>query len=282
VKTLAGDVIVFGMVTSLRMAETSARDGGSERRDGSSSKWIEIELFGEGHRTGLGELDFVFRRGVATYPLPGQPVHLATVDELRRIYEKPDQPSLRIGHVAQAKGLPAHLLTDRLLGRHFAVLGTTGSGKSCAVALLLRALVDQYPHGHIVLLDPHNEYFRAFPNEARRIDPTSLQIPHWLLNFEETAELFVGRTEYTATRQTNIVKDGVLEARRSALTGGFPPEAVTVDTPVPYRLCELVTAIQGAAQGKTGQNREPYDKILAKIGSLREDRRFDFLLLPDD
>ena len=53
-----------------------------------------------------------------------------------------------------------------LLGKHFAVIGTTGSGKSCAVALILQAILNEHPSGHVVLLDPHAEYATAFGEMA--------------------------------------------------------------------------------------------------------------------
>ncbi|HID06877.1 MAG TPA: DUF87 domain-containing protein, partial [Armatimonadetes bacterium] len=203
VKIESGDLLIFGIVISLRMEETDSTQANTTGRTESSAKWIEIELFGQGHKTGLGEAEFHFERGISTYPLPGRAIYLATVEELRRIYAKPDKPTIKVGSVAQARGLPVHLLTNELLGKHFAILGTTGSGKSCAVALLIHSIIEEYPHSHIILLDPHNEYYRAFPEKAEIIDPTSLEIPHWLLTLEESIELFIGRTEHAATRQTN-------------------------------------------------------------------------------
>ena len=130
VKIEAGDKLVFGVVTALRMTETLLNgDGETPAPDSTSdAKWLEIELFGEALRTGLGESDFDFQRGVVTYPLPGQGIFVANVTELSRIYHKPNKPSINIGTLSQASSLPVHLLMDDLLGKHFAVLGTTGSG----------------------------------------------------------------------------------------------------------------------------------------------------------
>jgi hypothetical protein len=213
--------------------------------------------------------------------LPGQPIFLATIDELRRVYAKPDKATVRVGTVSQARGLPVHLLLDELLGKHFAVLGTTGSGKSCAVTLILDGILREYPHGHIILLDPHNEYSRAFGDRARVIDPTTLEIPHWLLNFEESIELLVGKTEHAATSQTNILKDAILKARRDFPARPVQSEKITVDTPVPYTLEALTSNIERAKQGLTDAKAESHNKILSKIRLLRDDKRFQFLLLPD-
>lgn len=285
VRIEAGDKLVFGLVTALRMAEVVVSERSQDKKSierSSDSKWLEIELFGEGLRSGLEESDFTFQRGVITYPLPGQPIFVATVDELSRIYNRPDRPSIHIGSLSQALGLPVYLMTDELLGKHFAVLGTTGSGKSCSVTVLLQAILDVAPSGHIILLDPHNEYSKAFGTKAEVIDPTTLNLPHWLLNFEESIELFVGKTEFAATSQTNILKEAILSARRSFGAEGIEADSITVDTPVPYKLDAVLTdikqkedAISAAAQ------KEPYKKIANKIKSMQADKRFSFLVRPD-
>lgn len=283
VKVESGDLLIFGVVTSLRMVEIVKKGSGAViRAESSNAKWIEIELLGQGNKTGLDEADFTFERGISTYPLPGQPIYLATIEELRRVYAKPDKTTVQVGTVSQARGLPVHLLLDELLGKHFAVLGTTGSGKSCAVTLMLEGILKQYPHGHIILLDPHNEYSRAFAGKAKVIDPTTLEIPHWLLNFEEAIEVFVGRTEHAATSQTNILKDAILKARQDFPTRVLENEKITVDSPVPYTLGSLTSNIEKAKQGLSESKAESHNKILNKIKLLRDDKRFEFLLLPDN
>lgn len=283
VKIEAGDKLVFGVVTALRMTE-SLLDGEDKANTADSAvdaKWLEIELFGEALRTGLGESDFDFQRGVVTYPLPGQGIFVASVAELARIYHRPDKPSIHVGTLSQASSLPVYLLTDELLGKHFAVLGTTGSGKSCSVTVLLRSILEVAPKAHMILLDPHNEYRRAFPDQAEVIDPTTLNLPHWLLNFEESIELFIGRTEHAATSQTNILKDAILAARRDFGLAGIATEKITVDTPVPYKLSKLVENID-ANMPTQASKQDSYLKIKNKIETLRQDSRFSFLIRPDD
>jgi DNA helicase HerA-like ATPase len=281
VKIESGDLYVFGIVTSLRMVETTeGQPITAGRTESTNAKWIEIELFGQGRKTGIEEAESEFERGVSTYPLPGQGIYLATSDELRRVYAKPDKPTIRVGTAAQARGLPVHLLTDELLGKHFAVLGTTGAGKSCAVALIVQAIIAECPRAHIILLDPHNEYPGAFPEKAETIDPTTLEIPHWLLDCEESVELFIGKTEHVATSQANILKDALLKARK-----GFPGQAIdeariTVDTPVPYKVGDLVQNIT-ETKPPAASKAESHEKLLGKIETLKADKRFEFLLRPD-
>lgn len=285
VKIEAGDKLVFGAVTALRMTETmlegAAATGRNTPGDGASNaKWLEIELFGEAVRTGLGESEFVFQRGVVTYPLPGQGIFVASVVELQRIYNRPNKPSVHVGTLSQAASLPVYLLTDELLGKHFAILGTTGSGKSCSVTVLLRSILEVAPRAHVILLDPHNEYRRAFPDLAEVIDPTTLNLPHWLLNFEESVELFIGKTEHVATSQTNILKDAILAARRDFGADGIPAAKITVDTPVPYRLGDMLAHID-AAMPTQASKQDSYLKITNKAETLQQDSRFSFMMRPD-
>ncbi|MDO5759072.1 MAG: DUF87 domain-containing protein [Rhodobacterales bacterium] len=285
IKIEAGDKLVFGAVTALRMTETmlegAAATGRNTPGDGASNaKWLEIELFGEAVRTGLGESEFVFQRSVVTYPLPGQGIFVASVVELQRIYNRPNKPSVHVGTLSQAASLPVYLLTDELLGKHFAILGTTGSGKSCSVTVLLRSILEVAPRAHVILLDPHNEYRRAFPDLAEVIDPTTLNLPHWLLNFEESVELFIGKTEHVATSQTNILKDAILAARRDFGADGIPAEKITVDTPVPYRLGDMLAHID-AAMPTQASKQDSYLKITNKAETLQQDSRFSFMMRPD-
>ena len=283
VKIQAGDKLVFGVVTALRMTENLLEEitDVNSRDVTPDEKRIEIELFGEALRIGLGENDFEFQRGVVTYPLPGQAIFVASIAELEKIYHKPDKPSIHVGTLSQASSLPVYFLTDELLGKHFAVLGTTGSGKSCSVAVLLQAVLKVAPNAHMILLDPHNEYRRAFPDKAEIIDPTALNLPHWLLNFEESIELFVGRTEHAATSQANILKDALLAARRDCGLTDIAREKITVDTPVPYKLTKLVEKIDEKKPSQQSKQ-DSYLKIKNKIETLQKDSRFSFLIHPDD
>ena len=281
VKIVVGDKLVFGAVIALRMAETMLDGEAISSREGTSSdaKWLEIELFGEAVRTGLGESEFVFQRGVVTYPLPGQGIFVANVSELQRIYNRPNESSVLVGTLSQAASLPVYLLTDELLGKHFAVLGTTGAGKSCSVTVLLHSILSVMPNAHVILLDPHNEYRSAFPDLAEVIDPTTLNLPHWLLNFEESIGLFIGKTEFVATSQTNILRDAMLEARRDFGTEGIPCEKITVDTPVPYCLNDMIKHIDQQKPSQASKQ-DPYLKIMNKVQTLQQDSRFNFMIRP--
>ena len=286
VKIAVGDRLVFGIVTALRMTEALSVNGdtGAEKSNFSDSKRLDIDLLGEGVRTGLSERDFDFQRGVATYPLPGQDIFVASVSELEQIYQCPNKASICVGSLSQAAALPAHFVLDDLLGKHFAVLGTTGSGKSCSTTVLLRSILERTPKAHIILLDPHNEYRNAFSDKAECIDPTTLNLPHWLLNLEESAQLYLGKTERSATNLFGTLKEVMLEVRREFSAGAvMPDEHITVDTPVPYTLEALLKVCeQRINDASNKQEQDPYIKISQRIQTLREDKRFEFLVQPDD
>jgi len=286
VKIESGDDLIFGILTRLRMAEMPHdQEPTSFRVDVAASKWIEIQLLGQGRRNSLAHADFEFERGVSSYPLPGQPIHLASIEELRRVYQKPKKPTIRVGSLAQASGLPVHVMIDELLGKHFAVLGTTGSGKSCALALLLQSILSEYPHAHIILLDPHNEYSKqtVFADQADRIDLTVLELPHWLLNHEEACRLFLGKSPDQATVLAAILHEAILSCRRKFIEGKGNAKALTVDSPVPYRIGDVLAyLIEHEPKDGGKPAKEPYQKTSARIQALRDDKRFEFLMRPDD
>lgn len=265
-----GDRLLFGVLT--QVSQLTAGQSGT----------VEIELFGQGIKHGLRATDFAFERGISAYPLPGQSIHVATVEELSQVYSRPDKATIKIGSLSQAQEIPVHLILDDLVGKHFAVLGTTGSGKSCTVTLLLQNMIEAYPHSHVVLLDPHNEYPKAFGDMAELVDPTTMDIPHWLLNFEETIELFVGRSDGPAPlSESNVVKDALLHARRAVTQRQTDKATITVDTPMPYKLGDLIRHIELAKSRVVGDEQDPFDHVLNKIETLKNDTRFRFLLKED-
>ncbi len=109
--------------------------------------------------------------------------------------------AIRIGHIQQDSSIPAMIKIDEMLGKHFAVLGTTGTGKSCAVALILRRILEKNPQAHILLLDVHREYAQSFKGLAEVITPDNMNLPFWLLNFDEIVEILIGQQP---NRETDI------------------------------------------------------------------------------
>ena len=143
---------------------------------------VEVDLLGEEAKGTDGSLRF--SRGVSVYPQLGTQVSVIESSDADLVYGRPEAFHARIGTIYQDESRPAFLMTDDLLAKHFAIIGTTGSGKSCAVTLLLRAILNGHPCAHVVLLDPHDEYSAAFGNSAEVLNVDNLELPCWLLNFD--------------------------------------------------------------------------------------------------
>jgi len=262
---------VFGLVNSVRIEEIVSPFGKGERRV------VEIQLVGEIVVPEAGA-SIRFQRGVSTYPGLGAAVYAASAAELRLVYARPEAASVAIGMVNQDRSLPAYIMTDETIGKHFAVLGTTGSGKSCSTALILRAILSEYPCGHVMMIDPHNEYWTAFGEAAEVIRPDTLDLPYWLLDFEETAAVLVSKTSETTEAEATILKWAIVEAKRKFAGQDEPTDHYTVDTLVPYRLGDLVKLVDNAmGELDNAEGTIPYKRIIARIEALRADRRLDFM-----
>ncbi len=225
-----------------------------------------------------------FGRGVSVYPVPEDPIYAATDADLSAIYGQSSQSTLKVGTLYQDAKRPAFVMIDELLSNHFAILGTTGSGKSCALTVILYAILEKCPNAHVVLLDPHNEYSSAFRDVANVLSVDNFQLPFWMLNFEEAARVLIrsGSTEDQES-QALILHDAIAWARRKYGGSDEVGKAITVDTPVPFRLHELLGYID-RQMGRVSKpdTSKPYLRLRARIESLRSDRRFDFLFSTED
>ena len=277
--------VAYGLVSKLEIRDPSGPPNGHDCRI------IEIDLFGESLLNGSkplngevngdlsnGHAPKCFQRGVSVYPSLGDEIHSASSDELAEIYKRPTVAAARMGTLHQDQDLPVYLMTDELLGKHFSILGTSGSGKSCALSVILRAILDDNPSGHVVLLDPHNEYSQAFGERANVITTVDLQLPFWLLNFEEIAEVLCSPEPSNREAEMGILKEAIIAAKLSFAGDTDEAEYLTVDTPVPFRLSSLVQHIdQAMGDFERAEQVRPYLRIKARINRLRGDRRFAFM-----
>ncbi|MFN7140166.1 MAG: ATP-binding protein, partial [Limisphaerales bacterium] len=146
------------------------------------SRWLQVQL--------LGEIDRgtqTFKRGVGSFPSLDDEVHFATPSELTTVYPASGGNHLRTGCLASAEEVPVCLDASKLVVRHSAIVGSTGSGKTSAVSSLLQGFVNGGWHGaNIVVIDPHGEYSRAMEERAavRSVlgeDEHKLRVPFWAL-----------------------------------------------------------------------------------------------------
>ena len=266
VKVRCAEHDVIGVVNAARV------DPGSPPRD-----VVVVELFGE--LVPSHDSRMQFSRGISRYPVSGAPVFGTSDLELAAIFAPPSGTNLRIGSLVHDPARPALLLMDPLLTRHFAVLGSTGSGKSCTATLILSAIAAEHPNAHIVLLDPHNEYATAFGELAEVIDVDNLQMPFWFFDFEEAVRILVrGGTAQEQEAQAIILKNAITRARRHYAGDDPAATSITVDTPVPFRVTDLLRFIDGA-MGKLDKadTSAPYLRLRTRLESLRDDRRFSFM-----
>jgi DNA helicase HerA-like ATPase len=279
VKIKCPSSIVYGLVSRMWM------DTPHESLE-AAHRMVEVELLGEiAEQPGM-EAAGRFQRGVSSYPTIGADILETTSQDVAKVYAIPGAPSARVGSLHQDPARPVHVLVDSLLGKHFAVLGTTGSGKSCATTLILRAVLDAYPKGHIVILDPHNEYARAFGEHAEILDPSDLQLPYWILNFEESVATFCSQDASTREYEAAILKDAILTARRgyASAKGGAKANIsyITVDTPVPYFLADVIGTIEkGLGRLEKPGGALPYLRLQSRIEALQCDDRFGFMFCRD-
>lgn len=237
----------------------------------------DVDFLGEGLEEKLTGRINAFRRGVTRYPIPGAYVYPATTADLRQIYASDGRTSIPIGTVYPTRDIRAGLYVDAMLGKHFALLGSTGTGKSTSAALILHRICEAAPEGHIVMVDPHGEYAAAFKNNGMVLDVSNLQMPYWLMNFEEHCEVLLTRTGNDRQMDADILAKCLLRARsknRLAESMG----KITVDSPIPYLLSDLSNEIQNE-MGKLDKstNTAPYMRLKTKLDELKADPRYQFM-----
>lgn len=291
VKIHFGRKIIFAFVGRLRMKAEYELERGIAPQSASDERVIEADLFGEGEwlkNTSVSPVRWglKFDRGVATYPLPQQTVYLTPKRELRFIYGHGKGPSVHLGEHVGTGGTRCYAEMNEMLGKHTAILGSTGAGKSGTVAAVLHSLLERGVDAslddwrpRIIVLDPHNEYSSAFPGHKKlSTDDGSLILPYWLLNFTETVALVIGKTEFVATSQANIVKTALLKARIEGATAlGLNSVKITVDSPVPYKLATFIAAVE-ADKPPQASKQDSHNSILEKLDVLIRDARVAFLM----
>jgi DNA helicase HerA-like ATPase len=243
-------------------------------RNGSNSPVLIVDFVGEL----VYEADSVrFNRGVSHHPIPGAPVEAVTQDDMAAIFVPDPAYHVRVGCLYGDADQGAYVHIDDLLAKHFAVLGASGSGKSCTVALILTKILEEHPNAHVLLLDPHNEYSSAFGPLADVINVDNFRLPFWMLDSDEAIRVLVrGGTPPERESQALILRDLIARARRHFAGGSSVP--ITCDTPVPYRLSDLTRFLnEGMGQLDRPETTMPYLRIRSRIESLRADRRYAFM-----
>lgn len=205
-------------------------------------RWLSSTLFGE-------SIGGVFERGVSQYPTIEDEVHLVTPEDMRVIYGSTEEErAITVGHVAAASGISGQLDLGRLVTRHCAIVGSTGSGKSNFVAVLLEAIATQgFPSARVLVIDPHGEYGTVVGQHGRvfrvNAEPKKgeheLYVPFWALPFEELQAIALGSMQPSTEA---AVRDEVRARKKTAakyLTNEPPDTVITADSPIPFSLKSL-------------------------------------------
>ena len=275
-----GSVHLVGMIVEV---------GAGHPRHGADHRMASaiVDLVGEIRTRPDGTREF--KRGLSSYPTIGDRVLVLQQDDIRLIYKSAQSRSINIGHLYHDPGIEAHIDVDSLLERHFAVLGSTGVGKSSGVSVILNEILAVRQDVRIFMLDGHNEYGRCFGELANVVNPRASKLPFWLFNFEEVVDVIYGgrpgideeleilsevipiaKSQYLQYKST---ADRLSLKRSDPRSNGF-----TVDTPVPYLLQDLISLIdERMGKLENRASRMNYHRLIGRIETIRNDPRYDFM-----
>lgn len=209
--------------------------------------------------------------------------------------------SLELGSYKLNENARAYVDGNKLFQRHAALLGSTGSGKSWTVASILERS-SQLPSSNLVVFDLHGEYKELSyakqlrvpgPDEVDADDDSLLFLPYWLLNSEEIQSLFVDRSEFSAHNQVVVVQDAITEQKKSFLKANGRTDLLqsfTLDSPIPYSLNEVIgklkylneEKVEGSRGPKNGPFNGEFSRLLVRMASRLNDRRYGFLFNSPD
>ncbi len=263
------------------------------------------------YRTVHGDEKNKFKRGADSFPQIDRHCYVIEGPNLQRFMgllgsEVTENERLLLGHFVIDPNAAAIASGDKFFQRHASILGSTGSGKSWTVALILeRANSLKFPN--LIVLDMHGEYgpladpasgfakgFRiAGPGDLDSPDDNVLFLPYWLLNRDEMLSMLLDRSDQNAPNQASRFTHHVKEMKEETLHREGKTtvsQTFTVDSPIPYDLSSLVARIEsddterveGAKEGTTKQG-DWYGKLTRFLGRLKarvDDRRYGFLFRP--
>ena len=271
VSIAVGESRVVALVSSMRMPD------GNWNLEGSNTLNIEAELVGE-VRPDLDNV--IFSTGISQYPYLGAPVHDIRANDLKLIYDAGSEHAVAVGKLSQNKEMDASICMSSMLSRHFALVGTTGVGKSTALSLLVNKAIDSDDQLRVLVLDPHDEFAPAFGERSFAIGPETLDLPFWLFKFDEFVEV-IFRGQPKVMDEVNVLRDLIGEAKKafkgngtSGLAKRNDSGSITADSPLPYRMADLLALLDERIGRLEGRNEKPYlrqlkNRVLSAINNPR-------------
>ncbi len=288
------DLQIIALVTHAWGGEQEIRitlGDDAERGSKRSVKTGQISLTPVGEIDGQGK----FERGLGQFPVPGAEVHIMSSGQIGVMFEKFRAKGFNLGYLPTHPSMRVCLDPAAMFGRHVAVLGQSGSGKSWGVANILQRAISVMPKAHIVVLDIHGEYVWTTRDGEKKtafkkgvvqaIDARDLEIPYWLLTFAELVDLLIDRDDSSSTVQIAYLREVVLELRKKA-NPGIPVSQISIDSPLYFEIDGMFDQFKRANEqtqdfGKTkGPLFGQFDEFLIKLQSRLNDVRYDFLFKP--
>jgi uncharacterized protein len=271
---------------------------------------IRVVLVGT-YRTVEGEKRNVFKRGADSFPQIDRECFILDGGNLQRFMgllgaDLEERERLQLGHFVVDRTAIAIASGDKFFQRHASILGSTGSGKSWSVALMLeRASRLKFPN--LIVFDMHGEYapltkkakgfaegFRiAGPGDLDKPTADALFLPYWLLNRDEMLSMILDRSDQNAPNQASRFTSHVRELKDETLASEKKEEVrktFTVDSPVPYRLSDLMDRLEdddtkkgvSSSTGKEvkGEWEGRLTRFVSRLRAKIEDRRYGFMFQP--
>jgi hypothetical protein len=259
-------------------------------RQGQAAHMVRITPVGEFNTNG----DFV--KGVSQFPNIGDEVHPINFDELSSIFAKRENVEFKVGQLTAFSSVDVHLDASSFFGRHAAILGQSGAGKSWTVTSLLQSALRNMPNAHIVLLDMHGEYCDSEIDGAsvkspfaehmvRSLNAQQAEFPYWLLTYSELCDLIIDPDDADASLQTSYLRSIVIRLKQEA-NAHLDLGHITVDSPVYYPINKFVEMIEksNSETSDFGKKKSPlygrFSQLLVRIDSLLNDTRYDFFMQP--
>jgi hypothetical protein len=261
-------------------------------------------------RTVDGEKKNTFKRGADSFPQIDRECYVVEGGNLQRFMnilgaDYPESERLTLGSFVADRSAVAIASGDKFFQRHAAVLGSTGSGKSYAIALILeRASKLKFPN--ILVFDMHGEYApladgakSGFASRLRIAGSGDLEkpgkdvlfLPYWLLNRDEMLSMILDRSDQNAPNQASRFTSHVRALKEMTLSVEKKADVAktfTVDSPIPYKISELVDALRvdntTKGVGKTGPVKGEWEdkltRFISRLEAKLEDRRYGFMFTP--
>lgn len=270
---VAGSRLV-GLITSLKLDEDLE----------ASSGWMLIQLFGQ---ITSGR----FYRGISQYPVILDSVLLPGEDDLAIMLRSGRDPyttsagTLLLGRCAVNTDYPVYLSGEHFFSKHAAVLGNSGSGKSCTVARIVSEAIET-AHSQVVLFDLHGEYTEAFSDADGKLLPNvtcltadDLVLPSWLLRYHEFETLFIDRSDPQAiSNQGSFLKEAIRKLKHPSAQRHKLLDSYTLDTPIYYSLDQLKLYAENLNQARFVLNTDRYAFARSALRSLTPAEQESILL----